>query len=348
MKLVQFFDPEEGEQHVGLVQGEGVVDLTQAEEGARSVYDIYYGHGGDEMGLEAAVERIGDGAATARRLSLRELLDNRDAGQPYLVKPLSGPEDNPHALRVWLAGVTHEDSAKLREIEAKQATGDAVNVYEQKYRECAQGGRPELFSKGDPAAVVGHGQVLTRPADTQRLVPETELVSVYGLNKAGQVECLGFTGGNDATDNGIEAANPLNLPQAKNWADGCASIGPLMVTAGDYDDGDVTVSCEILRGGERVGFKEGKTGQDNLNMPDGRFHMERSLFSRIPLRAGELQVFYWGTPIVFADVDIADGLLVGDVVRMNFSGGIGTLENEIVELPQTGQLEKLASVKSAG
>ena len=39
---------------------------------------------------------------------------------------------------------------------------------------------------------------------------------------SGQVELLGFTGGNDVTDNGIEAANPLNLPQAKNWSGGCA------------------------------------------------------------------------------------------------------------------------------
>ena len=342
MKLLQFFDPEDGVQHVGLVQGEGVIDLTHTAAAPHSIYDIYYSHGGDDIGLEEAIERIAATAATARRLGLQELLDNRDTSQPYLVKPLSGPSDNAYALRVWLAGVTHEDSAKLREIESKQATGGAVNVYEQKYRECAEGGRPELFSKGDPDAVVGHGQVLTRPADTQRLVPETELVSVYGLNKEGQVECLGFTGGNDATDNGIEATNPLNLPQAKNWAGGCASIGPLLVTAAECDDGDVTVSCEILRGGQRVGFKEGKTGQRHLNMPDGRFHLERSLFSRIPLQAGELQVFYWGTPIVFADVDLADGLQVGDVVRMKFSGGIGTLENEIVELPQTGQLEKLS------
>ena len=340
MKLLQFIDPEDGAQHVGLVRGEGVIDLTQTPEAPHSIHDIYYG-GGDEIGLEAAVEKIEATAATARRLSFQELLDNRDPLQPYLVKPLSGPIGKPYALRVWLAGVTHEDSAKLREIEARQATGDAVNVYEQKYRECAAGGRPELFSKGDPDTVVGHGQALTRPADTERLVPETELVSVYGLDKRGQVECLGFTGGNDATDNGIEATNPLNLPQAKNWAGGCASLGPVMVTASEYDDGDVTVSCEILRGGQRVGYKEGRTGQNNLNMPDGRFHLERSLFSRIPLEPGQLQVFYWGTPMVFADVDLSDGLQVGDVVRMMFSGGIGALENEIVELSETGQLEDL-------
>ena len=343
MKLLQFIDPQDGGRvHVGLVEGEEVVDLTQTPAAPHSVYEIYYGQGGDEVGLCEAVRRLRDGAPSVRRLELVELLAARPGAGPHLSKPISGPAEKPHALRVWLAGVTHEDSAKLREIEAKQATGDQVNVYEQKYRECADGGRPELFSKGEPDAVVGHNQPLTRPGDTDRLVPETELVSVYGLNKQGQVERLGYTGGNDATDNGIEAANPLNLPQAKNWADGCASLGPLLVTAQDYDDGAVEVSCEILREGQQVAYKKGATGQAHLNMPDGLFHMERMLFSRIPLQPGQFQVLYWGTPIVFAEADLASGLQVGDVVRMTFSGGIGTLENPIVALAESAQLEGLA------
>ncbi|NKB68561.1 MAG: hypothetical protein GKR89_15980 [Candidatus Latescibacteria bacterium] len=344
MKLVQFVDPADGEdggQHVGVIEGGEVVDLTQDTNGARSVWDIYYRYGGDSQGLAAAVAGLRGKAAASRNLALDELLANRDSGRPYLTKPVSGPPGDPYGLRVWLAGVTHEDSAKLREIEAVQATGDSVNVYDLKYRECAAGGRPELFSKGEPDTVVGHGQSVTRPTDTQRLVPETELVTVYGLNKQGQVERLGYTGGNDVTDNGIEAANPLNLPQAKNWSGACASLGPVLVTADEFDDSAVTVSCEILRGGQRVGFKEGPTGQNYLNMPDGLFHMERMLFSRIPLEAQRLQAFYWGTPIVFAESDLTDGLLAGDVMRLSFSGGIGVLENEVVAQVESDQLTLL-------
>ncbi len=342
MKLLQFADPQSGA-HVGLIAEGQVLDLSQGPGAPRTLFEIYYDCGGDELGLEEAVRRLERAASGARRLELEALLANRDPGKPHLVKPVSGPPGEPHALRVWLAGVTHGDSARLREIEAKQATGDAVNVYEQKYRECAAGGRPELFSKGDPDTVVGHGQVLTRPADTQRLVPETELVSVYGLNKKGLLEKLGYTGGNDATDNGIEAANPLNLPQAKNWSGACASFGPLLVTASAFDDTSVTVSCEILRQGKRAGFKEGKTGQGHLNMPDKLFHLERSLFSRLPLPTRHLLVFYWGTPIVFGERDLEGGLLAGDVVRMGFSGGIGVLENTVAALPGTGQLAGLNS-----
>lgn len=340
MKLLQFADPQSG-MHVGLVTGGEVLDLSQGPGAPHTLFEIYYDCGGNEVGLVAAVGRLESAAGGARRLDLAGLLANRDPAKPHLVKPVSGPPGEPHALRIWLAGVTHGDSARLREIEAKQATGGAVNVYEQKYRECAAGGRPELFSKGDPDAVVGHGQALTRPADTQRLVPETELISVYGVNHKGLLEKLGYTGGNDATDNGIEATNPLNLPQAKNWAGACASFGPLLVTADEYDDTSVTVSCEILRAGKRAGFKEGQTGQGHLNMPEKLFHMERSLFSRLPLPPRHLLVFYWGTPIVFAEQDLAGGLLVGDVVRMSFSGGIGVLENQVVAQETTAQLEGL-------
>ena len=238
MKLVQFVDPTEGNQsqHLGLVQGEEIIDLTQTADAPSSVYDIYYRAGGERDGFETVVRRISSTAGRARRLQLSAMLANRDPSLPYLIKPVSGPYDNAHALRVWLAGVTHADSAMLREIEAKQATGGSVNVYAQKYRECAQGGRPELFSKVEPDTVIGPGQDLTRPADSQRLVPETELVSIYAVRENGQLERLGYTGGNDVTDNGIEADNPLNLPQAKNWAGGCASLGPILVTAGEFDD----------------------------------------------------------------------------------------------------------------
>ena len=341
MRLLQFRDPaSDRPQHLGLVDGEEVIDLSEGD-GPGSVYELYYSGGGDTGGFNAALGEAVRAARDARRWPLADLLQGRGPAAAHLLNPVSAPADLPRGLRVWLAGVTHEDSAKLREIEAHQATGEAVNVYDQKYRECAAGGRPELFSKDDPAAVVGHGQSLTRPGDTQRLVPETELVTVYGLNRAGQVERLGYTGGNDATDNGMEAANPLNLPQAKNWAGGCASLGPLLVTADEYDDRRVAVSCEILRAGRRVGFKQGDTGRDHLNMPDGLLHMERTLFRRMPLEPGQLQALYWGTPIVFSEADLADGLQVGDVVRMTFEGGIGTLENEIEPLAETGQLRAL-------
>ena len=347
MRLLQFVDPGKtsGRKYrVGLIDGEDVVDLTSCAPDAMSIHGIYYNHGGQEAGLEKAVEGLLGSGVKGRGPRLADLLENvTDRGLPHLAPPVTPPPGAPHKLRIWLAGVTHADSAKLREIEAQQSTGQAVNVYDQKYRECAEGGIPELFAKTDPEDLVGHGGGVTRPADTVRLVPETELVTVYGLNADGQVERIGYTGGNDYTDNGIEAANPLNLPQAKNWHGGCASLGPILVTDEAFDDTDVPVSCEVIRGGERVACKRGRTGQANLNMSDGVYHLERSLFSRLPLGVGALQLLYWGTPIVFAAGDLADGLQVGDTVRMDFGDAIGLLENRVVGPPEVRQLAWLES-----
>ena len=97
----------------------------------------------------------------------------------------------------------------------------------------------------------------------------------------------------------------------------------------------------ILRGGERVAYKKGPTGQNSLNMPDQLLHLERHLFNRIPLEPRMLLAFYWGTPIVFTEADLSDGLQDGDVTRLAFPGGIGVLENPVVPLAETDQLQRL-------
>jgi 2-dehydro-3-deoxy-D-arabinonate dehydratase len=339
LKLVQFTDPKLPiTDRIGILEGDALVDLTASHQAPTSLYDLYYRLGGDNNGL---VEVCSGLMNHGQRRPAGDLLSNvSDASRPHLRSPVTAPHGANHLLRIWLAGVTHEDSAKLREIEAKQSTGSDVNVYDQKYRETAAGGIPELFAKSDSTSMSAHGEAISRPANTLRLVPETELVSVYGLRQDGQVERIGFTGGNDYTDNGIEAQNPLNLPQAKNWSGGCASLGPVLVTDDDFDHSVVEVSCEISRNGETVASKSGFTGEKNLNAPDGLFHLERSLFERIPLLPCEMQVFYWGTPIVFSDADLASGLVEGDSVRMSFQG-IGKLENPVVAAPKVDQLERL-------
>ena len=342
MRIVQYTDSTRpiGDR-IGIIEGDTLIDLTASPAAPTSLYEIYYRLGGDNIGVVETCRLL---AKRGERRSVSGLLENvSDPSQPHLRSPVTAPKGSNHLLRIWLAGVTHEDSAKLREIEAKQSTGVAANVYDQKYNECAAGGIPELFVKSDPDSVSAHGGTIARPADTLRLVPETELVSVYGLRQDGQIERIGFTGGNDYTDNGIEAKNPLNLPQAKNWSGGCASLGPVVVTDDEFDDDEVEVTCEVVRSGEIVAFKAGYTGQNHLNMPDGLFHLERSLFSRIPLKNHQLQILFWGTPIVFSDADLAEGLLDGDTVRMTFSG-VGELENPVVPLPDAGQLLHLGLI----
>ena len=339
MKIVQYIDPHQPTtDRVGVIDEETLIDLTSSIQEPTSLYDIYYRCGGNRDGIVATCQTI---AESCERRALGSLLKNiSDYERPHLRSPVTAPVGANHLLRIWLAGVTHADSAKLREIEAKQSTGVSVNVYDQKYRECEAGGIPELFTKSDADSLAAHGGDIARPANTLRLVPETELVSIYGLRQDGQVERIGFTGGNDYTDNGIEAQNPLNLPQAKNWSGGCASLGPILVTDDAFDASEVEVSCDVVRSDQTIASKIGLTGQNHLNAPDRLFHLERSLFERIPLQPFEFQVFYWGTPIVFAEADLESGLVEGDIVRMTFSG-IGELENPIISASTSGQLAHL-------
>ena len=61
MKLLQFIDPQDGGQvHVGLIEGEQVIDLTQTPAAPHSVYDIYYRQGGDEVGEDFSSDEASD------------------------------------------------------------------------------------------------------------------------------------------------------------------------------------------------------------------------------------------------------------------------------------------------
>ena len=79
MKLVQFIDPSDG-MRLGLVIGDEVLDLTDTEQGLRTVHQLYYDGGGDEIGLVAATQNLQKRAA--RRLSLDALLANRSIQRP--------------------------------------------------------------------------------------------------------------------------------------------------------------------------------------------------------------------------------------------------------------------------
>ena len=119
------------------------------------MHQLYYDGGGDEIGLVAAAQNLQKQAV--RRLSLDALLANRSTRDPYLTKPVSGPPGHPHALRVWLAGVTHEVSRQVARDRSPAGHWRGHQRVRQKYREVSGGGRPELFAKGEPDAVVGHG-----------------------------------------------------------------------------------------------------------------------------------------------------------------------------------------------
>lgn len=140
MQLLQFIDPMYG-RCVGRIDGSDVVDITSTQRDVRTIYDICYRHGGCDIGLAEAVRSIEDTGSPPRRLPVDELLSNEDPARPRIHQPIDPSPAAPTALRIWLAGVTHADSTRLREIEARQATGRPVNVYDQEIRG-VRAGRP--------------------------------------------------------------------------------------------------------------------------------------------------------------------------------------------------------------
>lgn len=138
------------------------------------------------------------------------------------------------------------------------------------------------------------------------------------------IERIGYTLGNDFSDQGWESENPLYLPHAKVQM-GLASIGPVFVTADDplFDHREIAIRCRVFRGGKVV--------QDSGALRTGEKHMSHSLenlefhlFDNRPLRPGEVRGLFWGTNAVFRCP-----VLPSDRIDIEASSGLGVLKNPV-------------------
>ncbi len=128
MKLCQFSVPKDGTR-VGVVDGDGVIDITSRAERVTSMLDLI------AQGKTAAgVERRARGLARGKkpRFALTGLDTAPSARRPHLLAPLDPPE-------VWGAGITYRRSADYYTAHQGRAKGIYDHVYESE--------RPELFLK---------------------------------------------------------------------------------------------------------------------------------------------------------------------------------------------------------
>jgi 2-dehydro-3-deoxy-D-arabinonate dehydratase len=231
MKVSQFHSPW-GDLRVAIGGSQGgAIDITDGLAGLP---------GGD--GLVAAIRHAREnGVALAEVLA--ELAGIRAASaddQPEGMPVGAVPAPPINAPEVWAAGVTYERSREAREAESASFS----NVYARLY----DSDRPELFLK-DAAGrrTVGSGQAIAVRADSGWSVPEPELALV--LDADGRI--VGATLGDDVTARDIEAANPLYLPQAKIYDQGCA-LGPCIWIAppggAPLPDFEITLTIEEADG----------------------------------------------------------------------------------------------------
>jgi 2-dehydro-3-deoxy-D-arabinonate dehydratase len=219
--------------------------------------------------------------------------------------PPLGPESE-----VWGAGVTY-----LRSRDARKEESGTPDVYQKVY----EADRPELFFKANFRRTVGNGDVIGKRADCTSTVPEPEVAIVINAYE----EIVGFTICNDVTSRSIEGENPLYLPQAKSYL-GSTALGPRITPswlAPAHEE--IAISAKITRGKEVVW--SAKTALSSLNK--SLEHLVGYLFRCQTFPDGV--ILSTGTGII-PPLDFI--LREGDIVTIDVAG-IGTLENEVIEIP---------------
>ena len=287
------------EPHLGLISHGNLYDLTAL---ARAPYASF------AAWLEAAGGRVMEALEDLSRIageaqsigSASALLDS--AGAPILMAPLDAQE-------VWACGVTYEMSREARMRESQEPT-----IYGRVY----DAPRPEIFFKATPHRVVGPGDEIAIRADSSWNVPEAELALVVTPS----LEIVGYTVGNDMSSREIEGQNPLYLPQAKMY-DRCCALGPVVRLARDFDPLDLPVRCTVYRD-EKVAFI-GETHTSQIHRPLEELVSYLGRCNSFPSGLFVLT----GTGIVPPDTF---SLAQGDVVEITFDG-LGTLRNQVIELP---------------
>lgn len=353
MRLVQWMEPRTvaRQRQVGILLEENgrevAVSVTSVRPQFRTTLDLLRQ---DERRRLKIQHQIQSASSRAVRREWNELLGAPVGGKkPFLLPPIDVPS-NPYAFSLWGAGVTHLRSAKAREEEARAVSGRPASFYDLMYEEGLRGGkpkkppgsRPEIFSKADGYYTVGPNGAVRIAPTAKRCVPEPEVVSyymaprekggprplyIYGEAlgpKTGGWTRIGYTLGNDFSDQGWESENPLYLPHAKvQW--GLAAIGPVFVTVDDplFDPHEVAIRCRVLRGKDVL--------QDSGALRTGEKHMAHSLknlefhlFDNRPLRPGEIRGLYWGTSAVFK-IPVKSG----DRIEIEASSGLGVLRNPV-------------------
>ncbi|HEY2760532.1 MAG TPA: fumarylacetoacetate hydrolase family protein [Pirellulales bacterium] len=221
MQLAKLRIGTQGNPAVGLVTGGGVQPLDLAGEFS-------------SLGELLEVANVREAVESLKPMGPRLPLDS-----VTLLAPIDRQE-------IWAAGVTYTRSkvARMEESTSAAVFYDKVYVAE----------RPELFFKGTPHRVVGHGQQVRMRADSKWNVPEPELALVL----SSKMKLVGFTIGNDMSSRDIEGENPLYLPQAKVY-DGSCALGPVITLADAMPAPDEIVIRMVIRREGKVEFEGGTT-----------------------------------------------------------------------------------------
>ena len=284
------------------VEGRKLASLTSIEEDLTSVNELALASSLSGRTIDEIASSILEIGGT-EIFDLGQIIEESRAGEGdfWLDRPIDPPE-------VWAAGVTYKSSEMERRRESQ-----TPDVYSMVY----SADRPELFLKATPERCVGPFEAVGIRGDSTWNVPEPELAFV--LYKG---EIIGYTCGNDMSSRSIEGENPLYLPQAKLY-DRCCAIGPCFVTPDAVGNPhDLAIQCVIFRNGNEVFRGETSTSLMARKCEDIAEWLCRH--NTVP----NFTTVLTGTAVV-PPPDFT--LNQGDTVAITIEG-IGTLENEVVEV----------------
>jgi 2-keto-4-pentenoate hydratase/2-oxohepta-3-ene-1,7-dioic acid hydratase in catechol pathway len=175
---------------------------------------------------------------------------------------------------------------------------------------------PLIFLK-PPSSIIGPGDAIVLPALSQRVEHEAELVVVIGkrsrhLTEENAMEAIfGYTCGNDVTARDLQRSDG-QWSRAKGFDTFCP-IGPMIVTADDYNPASVVVHCQVN--------DETRQAGNTRDLIFGLPRLLKDVSAVFTLEPGD--ILMTGTPAGVGP------LIAGDRVVVTVEG-IGSLENKVV------------------
>jgi hypothetical protein len=299
MRLVQFEVPSLG-RRVGLVEGDGVLDVTSVRSEWTRMTEIFATAERTQASFDDLLSDVARESGIAT-LDYAELLDASPGdGRPFLHSPLDAAD--PHRVLITGTGLTHLGSMQIRDdMHSAKAVVEpaAMTDSARMFRMGIAGGKPpagqrgvapEWFYKGNGFNLRGHRWTLAVPEFALDGGEEAELVGCYVIDSRGNPRRLGFALGNEWSDHATERINYLYLAPSKLRQ--CA-VGPELIT--DFDFQELKLACRVVRRGETI-YDSGElhTGEKHMchslaNCEDHHFKYPQH---RIP---GDVHLHFFGT-----------------------------------------------------
>ena len=253
------------------------------------------------------------------------------------------------SMNVWLAGEGRAETGEARPLAeltplAPVPEPPSVRDFYAYEGHVAAGARPRgreiaphwyeapAFYFSNPAAIIGPGETVRRPATTGMLDFELEIAAVIGIADGGEPEIAGFTLMNDWSARDVQAHEVtvgLGPAKAKDFA---TSLGPWIVTPDElpYIDGRLQLSARVFVNG--IELSSSDASAKHFSWPELVAHAARDT----RLRPGDVLgsgTLTGGCLLELGPFEPSPGaeprwLERGDVVTLE-ADGLGRLENAI-------------------